>query len=77
MIILRDRHPAEPEKLWEIFRDHLCDDLRRRLIRRHWSNDPTIEDVYDYGLYLIDCMLKNYKLALIVLQHIKLCQGLL
>ena len=58
VMILRDGHPSEPDKLWDNFKVHLCDDLRWRL-RRRQVNNPSEEDVYDYGLYLIDCMLKK------------------
>ncbi|KAJ6455547.1 hypothetical protein C8R47DRAFT_933862, partial [Mycena vitilis] len=43
-------NPSEPWRLWEEFRVHICDDLAHRL-RTMGFEDPTDEDVFDYGLY--------------------------
>ena len=54
-LILRHCVPSEPHRLWEQFREHLCDDLRQRLQRlTHTDNPIPDEDVYDYGLFLIN-----------------------
>jgi hypothetical protein len=55
--IIRDCAPAQPELLWERFKEHICDDLRYAL-RHKGIQDPTEHQVYDYGLYLIDKTLK-------------------
>jgi hypothetical protein len=55
--IIRDCSPAKPEVLWERFKEHICDDLKHAL-RRRGMRDPTEHQVFDYGLYLIDKILK-------------------
>ena len=52
--ILRDCSPSDPLALWLEFRVHICDDLRHALHSRNIVRDPTEEQVFDYGLYLID-----------------------
>ncbi|KAH9857117.1 hypothetical protein C2E23DRAFT_709762, partial [Lenzites betulinus] len=42
-------HPAHPGALWTQFRSSICDDLRHRL-RMLGREDPSEEDIYDYGL---------------------------
>lgn len=49
-------NPAEPAKLWEEFRVHICDDLDHRLCRMGFEH-PTESDVFDYGLYLLSNIL--------------------
>jgi hypothetical protein len=41
------------------FRINICDDLRHALHSKNIILDPTEEQVFDYGLYLIDCLLGN------------------
>jgi hypothetical protein len=55
--ILKDCSPAQPEVLWEQFKEHICDDLKHTLYCKG-IQDPTDHQVYDYGLYLIDQLLK-------------------
>jgi len=55
--ILRDCIPIDPRRLWEEFADHICDDLARQLARLHIRENPTPEEVRDYGLYLIEWLL--------------------
>lgn len=45
--------PTKPEDLWSEFRQHICDDLCHRLVSQGRQN-PTEDEVYDYGLYLLD-----------------------
>ena len=52
--ILLHCHPTHPEALWTEFCAHICDDLARELIRKGLHQAPTPEEVYDYGLYLIE-----------------------
>jgi len=49
--------PADPEALWMDFWQHICDDLWHYLITNLQHNNPIAEDVYDYGLYLLDQLL--------------------
>ena len=42
-----------------MFREHLCDDLERRLQREGILEHPAQDDIYDYGLYLLDNILKD------------------
>lgn len=51
-------HPVEPQQLWNDFRHHICDDLWHRL-RIAGRVDPSDEDVFDYGLYLLDRVLRQ------------------
>lgn len=45
--------PTDPLNLWERFRANICDDLERRLQRDYAIAHPTEEQVYDFGLYLL------------------------
>jgi hypothetical protein len=55
--ILHDCTPTDPRALWEKFADHICDDLARQLTRPCIRENPTPEEVRDYGLYLIEQLL--------------------
>jgi hypothetical protein len=48
-----------PARLWDMFRKHLCDDLKRRSQREGILEHPTQDDVYDFGLYLLGNVLKD------------------
>ena len=51
-------HPTSPVALWNEFKESICDDLERTLQRTFLGMDhPTQEEVFDYGLYLIDSLL--------------------
>ena len=54
--ILRDCSPSDPAALWLQFQTQICDDLHWALQQKNIHQDPT-EDVFDYGLYLIDKLL--------------------
>lgn len=49
--------PSRPHHLWVEFRIKICDDLSHRL--RIMGREPTDEDVYDFGLFLLDKILKE------------------
>ncbi|GJE95688.1 ATP-dependent DNA helicase [Phanerochaete sordida] len=49
---------TRPEELWLEFRESICDDLEHRLRQRDIV-DPSPNDVYDYGLYLLDNLLRD------------------
>jgi hypothetical protein len=49
--------PAEPGALWERFKPKICDDLSNTLQRKHHIAHPSDEEVYDYGLYLLNKIL--------------------
>jgi hypothetical protein len=54
-LILRHCTPSQPDKLWEEFKDSICDDLERTLQRqRPTATVIPLEDIFDYGLFLID-----------------------
>ena len=57
--ILRENAPTDPLGLWLHFREKICDDLHHALHNRNILHDPTQEQVFDYGLYLIDRLLQN------------------
>ena len=48
--------PAQPERLWQEFHHGICDDLEYRLRVAGFQN-PTEEQIYDYGLFLLDNLL--------------------
>ena len=50
--------PAQPELLWNDFRPLICDDLERHL-RAMGMGEPSEEDVYNYGLFLLDKILSE------------------
>src|SRR5687767_670667 len=58
-VILLSCFPAAPELLWDRFRHQICDDLKRRLERhpRYRDCDFTPEQIYDYGLHLLNRIL--------------------
>jgi PIF1-like helicase/Helitron helicase-like domain at N-terminus len=58
VIILRDCMPSQPAELWLQFRQHICDDLKYAL-RQLGKEDAAEEEVYDYGLYLINQTLQH------------------
>src|ERR1700690_887596 len=49
--------PTKPEDLWLRFHVHICDDLRYKLQHRGIP-EPTDDQIYDYGLYLMEGLLK-------------------
>jgi len=52
--------PSKPNMLWQEFRHHICDDLRHRLITFGLpENEITETQIYDYGLYLLDDLLRE------------------
>jgi hypothetical protein len=57
--ILCDCSPSDPLALWMEFRVNICDDLRHALYSKNIMPDPTEDQVFDYGHYLIDVLLKN------------------
>lgn len=48
--------PTEPNQLWTEFRQHICDDLRPRVISLGLQN-PSEDDIFDYGLFLLQQIL--------------------
>ena len=48
--------PSEPDRLWHQYRIHICDDLSYRLHTLGFQN-PSDDDIYDYGLHLINKIL--------------------
>ena len=51
--ILKNCIPSEPLVLWDQFKENICDDLAHALRNKGFEN-PTDDQVYDYGLYLIE-----------------------
>ena len=62
--ILIDGIPANPRHLWDMHKHRLCDDLFRTLQRRQIREYPVQEDVWDYGLFLIDRLLSQFNKSL-------------
>jgi len=48
--------PTKPERLWSEFRGHICNDLGYQL-RRSGRQDPQADEIFDYGLWLIEQVL--------------------
>jgi hypothetical protein len=48
--------PSQPDQLWEQHRRHICDDLPYRLCTMG-INNVSDDDIYDYGLHIIDNIL--------------------
>jgi len=48
--------PAKPERLWNEFREQICDDLGYQL-RCGGRQDPRDDEIFDYGLWLIERLL--------------------
>jgi hypothetical protein len=53
IMIVSDCTPADPMKLWDLYKEHLCDDLGHRLSRQGVPH-LTREVIHDYGLHLIE-----------------------
>ncbi len=62
--ILIDCSPTHPRQLWNNHKHSLCDDLRHTLQRRHIRENPSDEDVWDYGLFLISTLLSQLNKSL-------------
>jgi hypothetical protein len=50
--------PTSSVTLWMEFKEWICDDLAYRLRQFHNIQDPSQEQIDDYGLYLIDVLLR-------------------
>lgn len=57
--IMHDCAAAKPEKLWDEFKQYICDDLKHQLRAITDIEEPTNDEVEDYGLYLIDQILSH------------------
>jgi hypothetical protein len=59
--ILFHCNPTSPGLLWNEFKHHICDDLLAKLrhIYRYDNHEFTQDEVYDYGLHLIDHILQT------------------
>ena len=49
--------PSQPDQLWMLFRDKICDDLEHQLHGIRLGNPITPDQIYDYGLFLINRLL--------------------
>ena len=56
MTLLLFGEPSQPDLLWNEFKEHICDDLAHQLCTMG-IQDPSNDDVYDYGLHLLDNIL--------------------
>lgn len=61
--ILYHCNPSRPEKLWEEFRAHICDDLRHALSMLGMDR-ATQDDIFDYGLFLLNKALRPFACTL-------------
>ena len=51
--------PTRPAQLWNDFRQHICDDLHAHLRSSGWHIHRD-EDIYDYGLWLLNAILLRH-----------------
>lgn len=58
-VILMSCFPAEPDELWNHFKHQICDDFQHILetVLHFQNRNFTNDDVYDYGLYLLNNIL--------------------
>src|SRR5882672_6334051 len=57
---------SSPERLWDKFQQHLCNDLHIRIA------NPTPERVFDYGLFLLNQILSDSGYSLCSFPHMPL-----
>ena len=62
--ILHHCNPTSPANLWNDFKHHICDDLLYKLQHIYPNRDFTQDEVYDYGLYLVDDILHKWSTEL-------------
>ena len=53
-------NPTSPGLLWNQFKHHICDDLLFKLRHLYPNRDFSQDEAYDYGLHLIDHVLRNW-----------------
>lgn len=51
--------PSQPDLLWNEFKQHICDGLAHRL-RTVGIQNPSEDDIFDYGLHLLVVFLKTF-----------------
>jgi len=57
--IIKENWPLkDPLALWNHFKEHICDDVRHKLIQKGIP-DPSENQIYDYGLYLLNNILRG------------------
>ena len=66
--ILFHCNPTSPAVLWEKYRNHICDDLRVKLTGLYPNRIFSQDEVYDYGLHLINHILRNWGKSLAEIQ---------
>ena len=58
-IILQNHNPQDPLGLWNQFKVSLCDDLQHRLRAMPGYENPTEDQIHDFGLYLLGEVLRG------------------
>ena len=58
--ILFHCNPTSPGVLWDNFRHHICDDLLVKLTNIFSNRNISQDEVYDYGLHLINHILLTW-----------------
>ena len=53
-------NPTSPGILWDQFKHNICNDLLYKLTNIHPNRDFTQDEVCDYGLHLINHVLRNW-----------------
>jgi hypothetical protein len=60
-MIMQFCQPTHPDALWNEYKQFICDDLQHRLIQAGRPPETINEnDIYDYGLYLLNNVLLGY-----------------
>ena len=72
-MILADCAPSVP--LWDRFKGNICDDLEHKLRTHIQIQHPTEEQVYDYGLFLLERILQSKGKSLAHMQGMPMPQG--
>jgi hypothetical protein len=71
--ILTDCGPSVPVTLWEQFRENICDDLGHAL-RNNGVPEPPEDDIYDYGLFLLEKILQQKGRTLAAIEGMPMSQ---
>ena len=58
--ILKDCNPVDLRALWDTFWQDICDDLKHHPVFHSRDEEPSEEEIHNYGLYLIDQLFIQY-----------------
>jgi hypothetical protein len=63
---IRQQLIADPQTIWDQYKEHFCDDLARKLAHKELMNFPLplVDPHYDYGLFLLGLGLADLQMTL-------------